>query len=188
MYLGRLGGAINLRMLDGTVQTFTAITPELDRAIKDGGQSTDGKRIDEFMGGYLIGGCPLNVYLGMGWLPGQQQALIDAGRVECVPGYENIGQLQTPPPTTVAIAPPVSSPITVQQQTAPLFQQPGPMASGGGFSPSSSPSQPYPLPLNISPNVAPSAATPPLMMAADAGTPWYIVAGLAIGLLAVLRR
>jgi hypothetical protein len=35
--------------------------------------------ITEFMGGVLADGEPLTVWLGRGWLPGQQQALIDAG-------------------------------------------------------------------------------------------------------------
>lgn len=41
--------------------------------------------ITTFLGGFLLDGCPINVVLGQGWLPGQQTALIAAGLTQCVP-------------------------------------------------------------------------------------------------------
>lgn len=71
---------------DGSIAEFDAVTPELDAALHsgtpviiDGGQIIHEYTKSQFMGGWLLDGCPLNAVMGFGWQPGQVEALQDAG-------------------------------------------------------------------------------------------------------------
>jgi hypothetical protein len=72
-------------------QTFTDVG-QLDGAILAGfiPIRADGTayKVQSFLGGYLLDGAPLNVWLGLGWYAGQQEALL--------PYWQN-GQIPTPP-------------------------------------------------------------------------------------------
>jgi hypothetical protein len=51
-------------------------------------------KLQEFQGGYLLDGAPINVWMGEGWFTGQQELLR--------PLWAS-GQIPTPPPEVVAI-------------------------------------------------------------------------------------
>jgi hypothetical protein len=75
--------------------SFTSVG-QLNDAIKGGWipLRPDGTpyKVQSFEGGYLMDGAPLNVWLGLGWYDGQQQAL--------QPYWQN-GQIPIPPMTTL---------------------------------------------------------------------------------------
>lgn len=82
------GGPIRVRGADGKEQTFYAMEPALDAALKAGGKIVrpDGSLSTprQFEGGWISDNKPLNVLLGQGYAPGQQEALQKAG---LTPGY-----------------------------------------------------------------------------------------------------
>ena len=90
---------IIVQMPDGSTRQYSQASIGLDYALRGGGipfDSATGKRLNlqsylpNFgvvpMGtpgsGYLVDGCPLNVYFAQGWLPGQQKAL-DISNIQC---------------------------------------------------------------------------------------------------------
>jgi len=122
MYLRGLG-ALTVKMPDGSTRQATAVEAWVHDALKSGGQALrpNGSvyQFQEFMGGVLLDGCPLNVILGQGWLPGQQDALRLA----------NIGSFcaeAAPSGPVMQVFPPP----TVQQIPAPGYQQPASSGSG----------------------------------------------------------
>jgi hypothetical protein len=52
-------------------------------------------RVQEFEGGYLLNGAPINVWMGQGWYSGQQEALRP---------YWQSGQVPTPPQDVLTAA------------------------------------------------------------------------------------
>lgn len=73
-------------MPNGDTLVFDAIVPELDQALRQGGIPVilEGGDIvhtytaSQFMGGWLLDNCPLNVIFDQVWLEGQNDALTDA--------------------------------------------------------------------------------------------------------------
>lgn len=51
-------------------------------------------KVQSFLGGYLMDGAPLNVWLGLPWYAGQQEALL--------PYWQN-GQIPTPPAAILGV-------------------------------------------------------------------------------------
>lgn len=80
-----LGAVIEVRDPQGQVHSFDSITASLDQALRSPGATATNVYMEEFAGGWLANGCPLNVYFGQGWLPGQQEALRAAGKTACLP-------------------------------------------------------------------------------------------------------
>jgi hypothetical protein len=70
----------------GAILKFDSISVELDQALRKPGAMATNVYMEQFAGGWLANGCPLNVYFGAGWLPGQQEALRAAGKTACLPG------------------------------------------------------------------------------------------------------
>ena len=70
-------------------------------------------RVQEFQGGYLLDGAPINVWMGEGWFAGQQEAL--------APFWQN-GTIPRPPAAlfqtpTVAMPPEVAANYAAYQQS-----------------------------------------------------------------------
>lgn len=86
--LSGLSGPVGPIVIDG--QTYTAINQALAMALNSGkpvtvnGQSVQIVQLPN-NGGFLLDGCPLNVVLGQGWLPGQQDALRQQNITTCLP-------------------------------------------------------------------------------------------------------
>lgn len=122
--LGSMGSPnqLNVDMPNGTTLMFYGITPDLDTALRSGGRpkrpdltvqgnivSQGYYIVNQFQGGWLLDNCPLNVIFGQGWLPGQQQALAQAGL--------------TPSCPQVTGQPVMSAPAPIQQATSPIPSQ-----------------------------------------------------------------
>jgi hypothetical protein len=69
----------------GAILKFDSISIELDQALRKPGAMATNVYMEQFAGGWLANGCPLNVYFGQGWLPGQEDALRAAGKTACLP-------------------------------------------------------------------------------------------------------
>lgn len=86
---------------DGTSRQATAVESWLEdlfngaKAIRPDGREYVATR---FLGGILLDGCPLNVILGGGWLPGQIDALRAVGMTQCLPK-------EPPPPAATTFDP-----------------------------------------------------------------------------------
>jgi len=116
--------------VDGQYKQFSSINNDLGAALTRGQPiKPDGSAytVTSFLGGFLLDGCPLNVILGQGWLPGQIDALKGGGILPTclIPGtydyvafYGNTGipTVTVPPATTV---PPPSQPTLVQPGAVP---------------------------------------------------------------------
>jgi hypothetical protein len=93
------------------VYPFTDVG-QLNEALKNGyiPIRSDGSpyKVQSFLGGYLLDGAPLNVWLGLGWYQGQQEAL--------QPYWQN-GQIPIPPQMALA-ATVVPMPAAVAQNFA----------------------------------------------------------------------
>jgi hypothetical protein len=86
--LSGLSGPVGPIVIDG--QTYTAINQALAMALNSGKPvSVNGQTVQVVQlpnnGGFLLNGCPLNVVLGQGWLPGQQDALRQQNITTCLP-------------------------------------------------------------------------------------------------------
>lgn len=74
-------------MPNGDMLGFNSIVPELDAALRaggtpvivEGGDIVHTYEASQFMGGWLLDNCPLNVIFDQTWLEGQSDALTDAG-------------------------------------------------------------------------------------------------------------
>lgn len=75
-------GTMSVRMPDGSLRTFTSMSTELDAALQAGGNVMDesGKpmTMSQSNDGWLANNQPLNVVAGLGWYPGQKEALANA--------------------------------------------------------------------------------------------------------------
>ena len=123
MYLSGLAGPITI---GNQVYSGPGDDPALNVALYSGeaARPTGGNYAKRrFAGGWLLDNCPLNVVLGQGWLPTQQNILAAAGLVPYCPEVGPVGA-KVPPPT-------VLSP-TVTTILAPGFEAPGIPDSGGG--------------------------------------------------------
>ena len=94
---------IYVQMPNGMIQTYSGISTQLDYALQAGGvpidQNGNPYSLTQFLpgfgevpygtpgAGYLAGDCPLNVINGEGYLPGQQEALQNAGKYCSPPSY-----------------------------------------------------------------------------------------------------
>lgn len=129
--LNGLGSANQLAvdMPDQTVKIFYGITSELGAALTAGGKpqrpynfasynvqspqwglAPNGYyTVSQFMGGFLLDGCPLNVIFGQGWISGQQEALTSHG-ITC-------GAPAMSPTAPVSSAGPIPGSTTVNQAT-----------------------------------------------------------------------
>lgn len=127
-----LGAAVAVRMPDGSMRSFSGISTDLQDAILANGQPLrpDGTpyRTEQFMGGWLFDGCPLNVIFGNGWIAGQKEALIAAGRL---PQCPQVG------PTTEGFGPAPTGPpaINFSQTAAPGFTAQTRASSGAAILP-----------------------------------------------------
>lgn len=95
---------LHVVMPDGRIQSFNSITPALDSALRSGGTPVEvsGSNIvhqyslRQHEGGWLLDNCPLNVIMGMGWFPGQQESLASAG-IHCAVSAPMSEQEYIPP-------------------------------------------------------------------------------------------
>jgi hypothetical protein len=104
-----------LNPLSKVASPFTDVG-QLHLAIQDGWipVHADGTpfKVQQFEGGYLLDGAPINVWMGLGWYAGQMELL--------VPYWQN-GQIPTPPAnilniTVVPMPPDVASNFAAFQQ------------------------------------------------------------------------
>lgn len=74
--------ALTVQMPGGGTQTFNTVN-QAAQAILAGGTPLNAQgqpeTVTNFDGGYLVNGMPLNVAMGLGWVPGQTQALAAQG-------------------------------------------------------------------------------------------------------------
>ena len=88
---------------DGTASVWIgisqALADALNTATKISDQAGNPLSLQNFQGGFLVNGCPLNVWFGQGWLPGQQDALQQAGIISCLP-TTNVTSSNTQPTQT----------------------------------------------------------------------------------------
>lgn len=203
--LDGLGSANQLavEMPDQTIRMFYSITTDLGAALSAGGRpqrSYDGTTmqgqppvwgvspngyytVTQFMGGFLLDGCPLNVIFGQGWLPGQQAALAASGIIPTCPQVRPMAQ---PVATSIVQSAPIPSATFVP--TSGGFT---PTLTTGGIVTGSTPAAPSQV---VYSSQAPAAPVDPFSNLASrgaggsdmpAGMPdWLPYA--AIGLLAVL--
>ena len=150
-----------VEMPDQTIRLFYGITQDLGAALAAGGRpqrpfnfgaySLQGPQwgiapngyynVTQFMGGYLLDGCPLNVIFGQGWQAGQQQALQAAG-ITCsagamIPAVQTQSTMIAPIPTVTGGTGPQGSVFTPTGGTSVLIAAPGtgsaaPVTAGGG--------------------------------------------------------
>jgi hypothetical protein len=143
-----LGASIVVQMPDSSSREFSGISVDLQNAILAGGRPVrpNGSyyNTEQFMGGWLFDGCPLNVILGQGWIPGQMEALTAAGKTPYCPQFAPGGQ--------GSVALPVSQyqPPALSQVPAPGFQLQQAGASGARL-----------LPTGVSTATAPTIITLP---------------------------
>lgn len=79
--------SLHVLMPDGAIRNFTTLSPAIDAALRQGGTAVtvEGNAVThqfsqrQFQGGWLLDNCPINVVMGMGWIPGQVEALQAAG-------------------------------------------------------------------------------------------------------------
>lgn len=171
MYLAGTSASIDVRSPSGDVHSFDSITVALDNALRTPGAVATNVFMEEFAGGWLANGCPLNVYFGQGWLPGQEAALRAAGKTACLP---------------TAISPA----FNVLQ--APEYKQGGFTATGQRIVPGmgvQTASAPQIIASPLGPVADFNVPTPPVPQEAGMGNMEMIaLAGLAIGLFGILRR
>lgn len=73
--------ALQVRMPDGSIQSFNAMDSAMAEALTAGGIPLDPRTqqpmtvTPDVYGGYLLNGLPINIIMGGDWLPGQRQAL-----------------------------------------------------------------------------------------------------------------
>lgn len=175
-------------MPDQTVKIFYSITQDLGAALQAGGKpqrpynfgsyntnapvwglAPNGYYVvTQFMGGFLLDGCPLNIIFGQGWQPGQQAAL-QSGGITC-----NASMMTPTVPTTSAGPIPGSTNVNATQfNTGPNYTNtnptqviispgqgsPAPTTSAGGGGPIL-PTGPG-GPIEIPPGIPPSTGLPP---------------------------
>jgi hypothetical protein len=192
-----------VEMPDQTIRMFYGISTDLGAALSAGGRpqrpydgtSMQGQSpqwgvspngyytVTQFMGGFLLDGCPLNVIFGQGWLPGQQAALAASGIIP------NCPQVRT--------AAPVSQVQTASIQ-APTFNP----VTSGGFTPTVTSGGIVTNPSSVTPQTAvyaPQAPAPPTQIWNQGGSggsdttgaalpSWLPYAAAAIIALLILRR
>ena len=76
---------------DGTASVWTGISQALAYALSSATKISDQQgnvlSLQQLPnnGGFLVNGCPLNVWFGQDWLPGQIDALTNLGITQCLP-------------------------------------------------------------------------------------------------------
>ena len=86
-----LAGGLVVYQGNGQASVYGSISQALGDALATASKVTDQNGTPVTMvqlpnnGGWLANGCPLNVWFGQGWLPGQQDALRAMGNTQCLP-------------------------------------------------------------------------------------------------------
>lgn len=186
---------LTLIMPDETVQSFSSVSGALDTALRQGGipvrLNAAGTpdhyyTLTQFMGGWLLDSCPLNVVMGQGWAAGQIEALNAAGIrpncPECAPGTPCGNQFFGPSASSNQVTPPGSGfvPQVVASASTAADSLPGNIAPQTGYQQYT----PGATQVVSTPSPAGIEAKPPFEL-----TPIHIMAGVAvIGLLLSMSK
>ena len=105
-FQGMTGSPLTILSPDGQEYDFTAITEDMERLMMTPGAQVIDPTTGEPMevtpgvyGGILLNGLPINVVMGMDWLPGQREALTNYYAAGWRPG-QNMPALSDPPALT----------------------------------------------------------------------------------------